>query len=346
MIHLRQFLPTGLRTLALLLVLFSLAVEGHESRPAYLELVETTQDEYEVLWKVPSLGSDRALALDLRFSAEVQRISPTTSYVANGAYVERFTISRPGGLSDTEIYVEGLKHTLTDVLARIENLDGSTQTALLKPDKPFFVVATVADAPVISQIYLVLGIQHILEGIDHLLFVACLLIIAGIGKKLIWTITGFTLAHSITLALASLNLVRVPIPPTEATIALSIVFLATEIAKQDKTGLSYQYPVVVSVLFGLLHGFGFSSALKEIGLPQSNIPLALFSFNVGVEIGQLLFIVVLLVAWRLLTKTLAALPKLSLSSFVSTPLPEKAIAYTIGAVSSYWLIERVYGFWS
>jgi hydrogenase/urease accessory protein HupE len=332
-----------------------LALYSHESRPAYLELKQTSEETFDVLWKVPALGPDKRLSLDLRFPSDTRHLpalrslgeagTPSRPSYNNAAFVERYSIQRPNGFSDSEIYVEGLTGTLTDVLARVENLDGTTQTARLTPDKPFFVIESAPGSFEVTRTYSILGIQHILEGIDHLLFVACLLLVAGMGRKLLITITGFTLAHSVTLALATLDVVRLPVPPVEATIALSIVFLATEIARKDKDGLTYRYPIAVSVSFGLLHGFGFAAVLNQIGLPQSDLPLALLFFNVGVEIGQLLFITALIIVYKLLIQTLITVTKASKSKVITLANSELIAAYAIGVMGSYWMLERISGFW-
>ena len=336
----RFFVP-----LVLFVVNFSFVSLAHESRPGFLEIKQSSEETYDVLWKVPAPSPETRLVLNLRFPGDTQRLNPVTVSYMSGAFIERFSITRSGGLGEAEIYIEGLSRTLTDVLARVENLDGSVQTALLTPDKPLFVVEIAPSSSNVSQTYMMLGIQHILEGIDHLLFVACLLLVAGVSKKLLITITGFTLAHSITLILSSLQLVQIPVPPVEATIALSIIFLATEIVRKDKTGLTYRYPVAVSVSFGFLHGFGFAAVLNQIGLPQTDVPVALLFFNLGVEIGQLVFIGALLVLWRLVSHFLSALPKANPQTRFSIARFERLSAYAIGAASSFWFIERVVGFW-
>ncbi len=178
------------------------------------------------------------------------------------------------------------------MLVRLERLDGTTQVTRLTPSAPSFVVEAAPRALQVARTYLVLGVEHILGGIDHLLFVLALLILVKGTRRLIATVTAFTVAHSLTLAGATLGFVHVPGPPVEAAIALSIVFVAAEIihSRQGNAGLTERFPWVVAFTFGLLHGFGFASALNEVGLPQAAIPVALLFFNVGVEIGQLLFI--------------------------------------------------------
>jgi hydrogenase/urease accessory protein HupE len=179
-------------------------------------------------------------------------------------------------------------------LYRIHLANGEEHLQILKPDESEWTVPAAEERFAIAWEYTALGIEHIWIGIDHLLFVACLLFIAGTPRRLLITITGFTVAHSITLALSALDLVRIPTPPVEAAIALSVVFMAWEIAKQDTTSLAYRYPVTIAASFGLLHGFGFAAVLRDIGLPQTELPTALLFFNVGVEIGQILFVAVLL----------------------------------------------------
>jgi hypothetical protein len=188
--------------------------------------------------------------------------------------------------------------------------------------------------------YTLLGIEHILVGIDHLLFVLALLFVVGGGWRLVKTITAFTVAHSITLGLATLGYISMPSAPVEAAIALSIVFLCVEIihTQQGRKGLAFSYPWVVAFAFGLLHGLGFAGALSEIGLPPSEIPLALLFFNIGVELGQLLFVFGVLAAMALLRNGAKILP-----SSVAFQRAERAMVYVIGVLSSYWLIERSMG---
>jgi hydrogenase/urease accessory protein HupE len=220
---------------------------------------------------------------------------------------------------------------------RLERLDGSTQLARLTPSSPSFVVEATPSKTQVLRSYLSLGVEHILGGIDHLLFVLALLIITRGTWSLIKTVTAFTVAHSITLSLAALGFVRVPPAPVEAVIALSIVFVAAEIvrSRQGRPGLTDRAPWVVAFTFGLLHGFGFAGALSEIGLPQLDIPLALFSFNVGVEIGQLLFIAAVF--------AIAAVAR-QIMRHVALPQPVwawRVAPYVIGSVSAFWLIQRV-----
>ena len=329
--------------LPVLLVLLIVPGRAHESRPAYLEFKQTETDHYDLLWKVPARGPEQRLALYVRLAEDTRVIEPARTSYVNGAFIERSAIARDGGLAGAEIYIEGLSTTLTDVLVRIQRRDGSGEVTRLTPSKPSFVVGSTPGFLDVAGTYLVLGVEHIWQGIDHLLFVACLTLIAGSKRRILVTITGFTLAHSITLALAALGLVRVPVPPIEATIALSIVFLAREIALAQRETLTWRFPIAVSALFGLLHGFGFASALSEIGLPQTEISAALLSFNIGVEIGQILFVAgILALAWA----TKAFLRRYWTKADDGLHLARRPFAYAVGAITMLWTAERVLVFWN
>ena len=312
------------------------AASAHEVRPAYLEMIERAPDTWDVLFKVPAAGEDLRFGLYLQLPADVERVGPPQSEFSGRAHVERSRIRRPGGLEGAEITVDGLSATLTDVLVRLERSDGTSQVLRLKPDSPSFIVEPVPGGLQVATTYASLGVEHILLGIDHLLFVLALLILVDTFRRLVWTVTAFTVAHSITLAAATLGWVAVPPPPVEAVIALSIVFVAGEIihSRQGRPGLAQRLPALVAFTFGLLHGFGFAGALSEIGLPQQQIPLALFTFNVGVEIGQLLFVAAVLLLARLVRG-------------LRLPVPgwwPQAAAYAIGSVATFWVFERVAAF--
>ncbi len=322
-----------------------------EYRPAFLELKQASTDDFGVLWKVPARG-DLRLALYVRFPADAKVTTPVRSSMVGAAFIERYSITREGGLAGGEIVIEGLTGLSTDVLVRIERLDGSTEVARLAAANPSFVVQGSLTRLEVATTYTQFGIEHILEGIDHLLFVACLILIAGTGRRILITITGFTIAHSITLTLAALNLVRLPIPPIEAVIALSIVFLAREIALERRDTLTWRFPITVSASFGLLHGFGFASALGEIGLPQTEIPAALLAFNMGVEIGQIMFVSTILVIVCVVTTSLKILNGASSKSQQEVrPLDwlrrlEKPLAYMVGSITIIWTVQRTMVFWS
>jgi hydrogenase/urease accessory protein HupE len=324
----------------MLLAAFASSAFAHEVRPAYLELRQTGPETYNALWKVPGLGENLRLGLYVELPLGCMNAAEPHASMANNAFTERWTVKCAGGLTGGTIHIAGLTATMTDALVRMERLDGSTQITRLTPSAPSFVVEALPGALEVARTYLLLGVEHILLGFDHLLFVLALLILVKGTRRLIATVTAFTLAHSLTLAGATLGLVHVPGPPVEAAIALSIVFMAAEImrSRQDKTGLIERFPWIVAFTFGLLHGFGFASALSEVGLPQSAIPVALFFFNVGVEVGQLLFIASVFAVMgfaRQLTRRIG----------VSQPAWAWLVPpYAIGGVATFWLIQRIAAF--
>ena len=328
---------TALFVVALLVMGVVGLARAHEVRPGYLELRQTGPEIYDVFWKVPARG-DLRLGLYVRLPENCQPITPIARYGMQGAFLERWTIRCAGMLAGRTVAIEGLSTTLTDVLVRVEQSDGTTQVERLTPDSSSVIVQAAPSQAQVAGTYLRLGIEHILGGIDHLLFVLALLLIVKGRWLLLKTITAFTVAHSVTLAVATLGFVHVPQQPVEAVIALSIVFVAAEIVRvrSGQTGLTQRWPWVIAFTFGLLHGFGFAGALSEIGLPQQAIPLALLFFNVGVELGQLLFVAGVMVLGALVRRIVVPLPTWAIQ------LP----AYGIGAVAAFWTIERVARFWS
>ncbi len=330
--------------LAALLVCLSLIGEAGADvyRPAYLEIRQTAGDDYDLLWKVPARGPDQRLALGLELPEDVARSELVRSEYVGSAVIDRFSISRSGGLEGAVIGVSGLLGTTHEVLVRVELLDGSTQVARLTSANESFVVDAAVELGEVLRTYTLFGIEHIWKGIDHLLFVACLILIAGSWKRILVTITGFTIAHSITLTLAALELVQIPVPPVEAVIALSIVFLARELVRDRRDTLTWRYPIAVSVSFGLLHGFGFASALAELGLPPGDIPAALLSFNIGVEIGQILFVALVMIAVRLFGALLHAV---SAERAMGLVRAEVMAVYAIGGLAMFWTLQRLGAFW-
>jgi hydrogenase/urease accessory protein HupE len=319
------------------LTIFTATVDAHRLQPAYLEINEQSAGKFSILWKRPFIGG-RPMNISPQLPAGCSNITePAVQALASGA-VERWLVDcGSSGMINETIVIDGLSATQTDTLLRIQLLDGSMHTTVLRPDSPAFLIPEKASKLKVASSYLLLGIEHILGGFDHLLFVLGLLLIVRSTKLLIKTITSFTLAHSVTLALATLGFVHVPQAPVEAVIALSIIFLATELSKQHRgeTGLTTKAPWLVALCFGLLHGFGFAGALTEVGLPQSDIPLALLFFNVGVEVGQLMFVSGVLVVTWMIKKT-----KLRWPVWV-----EHAPAYAIGSLAAFWFIQRTVSFW-
>lgn len=307
-------------------------VLADDMRPASLSVTQLQGDELLVKWKVPARGSQR-LSLDVVFDATTINVTRPRTELVDGAFLQEWTVSRPGGLQGLGIRIHGLVSNSSDVLLRIVDTDDHVITALLNVDEPSFTVESETAAKASNTIlaYIVLGIEHILIGLDHLLFVACLVYLCDSFRKMLWTITGFTVAHSITLIMAAVGMVSIPIAPVEAVIALSIVFLAVEIAKRRKRSLALRYPVLVSSSFGLLHGFGFASVLASIGLPDGEKITALLSFNIGVEIGQLMFVASLTAAFWLFRLVFRNLRLETL---------RWPISYFCGSLATYWVIAR------
>ena len=326
----------GRLLLAFLLSCMVLPAAADEIRPAYLQMQESPVGVFSLVWKVPAKG-DRKLGLEPVLPENCVRQTEPRARIINNAYIERWIVDCGNSLLEQEISISGLRASSTDVLLHLEFADGRSETAHLTPARVSYRVPAETSAAQLAATYTWLGIEHILVGIDHLLFVFALLLIVREWRRLVATITAFTLAHSVTLAAATLGWVSVPQQPVEAIIALSIVFLAMEIVhgEQGRPGAAARWPWLIAFTFGLLHGFGFAGALAEVGLPQQSIPLALVFFNVGVELGQLFFIALVLTAGSVLRRLLqpGIMQRL-----------EKVAVYTIGGLASFWLIERVAAF--
>ena len=320
------------------LYFFILVYQLHadEVRPSYLQIQEVTPQTYSVLFKVPAKG-DKRLSLSVALPTTCKDSSKRYARFLKSAYVENYTVSCTEGLVGETITIEGLQNTKTDLLLRMEFLDKTSQTELLKASSNSYTVLASASKLEVVKTYTWLGITHILLGFDHLMFVFALLLLVNSLRKLLWTITAFTLAHSITLAGSSLGYLYLPQKPVEAMIALSILFLAVEIMheKKGKKGITARAPWLIAFSFGLLHGFGFAGALAEIGLPQNALNLALVFFNVGVELGQLIFIAIVMSIALILHK---------LNQPILLEKSKTVIVYIIGTLSTFWLIERIASF--
>ena len=307
-----------------------------EIRPALLDIKQQGTGLFTVTWKVPTRG-DKALAITPQLPDQLELVGTPTAQKVAGALIEHATYKGDAeSLTGQTIAIDGLTAVQTDVLLLIQFKDGTQHSAILRPGSPRFTIPLEASKLQVAGDYWRLGTVHILEGVDHLLFVLALLIIVVGFKQLLMAVTSFTVAHSITLVLATLGVVHMPAAPTEAIIALSILFLATEIVHKHngQFSLTEKYPWVVAFVFGLFHGLGFAGALSEIGVPQHEVPLALFMFNVGVETGQLLFIAVVL-------SLVAVLKKLP---FTAPQGAWRLLPYSIGSVAAFWTIERVVSF--
>jgi hydrogenase/urease accessory protein HupE len=337
--------PMGIRPkllclIATLLLLIGLmpatGARAHEIRPALLNIVEQEAGWFEVTWKVPVLG-EQVLSLRPILPPSLVPVGPPAKHTLPGAQIEFSTFKiEEGSLVGETILIEGLSAQQIDVLLQIALADGTTHSAILRPKSTSFVVPAEESSWEVASSYWIMGTTHILTGIDHLLFVLALMLIVPGYWMLFKTITAFTVAHSLSLGLAALGFVHVPPGPTEAVIALSILFLALEVvrSRQGKFGLTERAPWIVAFLFGLFHGLGFAGALTQIGLPEHAIPLALFMFNVGVETGQILFVSGVLVV----TAALRRLP------FAWPAESWRLAPYAIGSAAAFWTIERVTGF--
>jgi hypothetical protein len=304
---------------------------AHEVRPAFLQIREIEPSTYDVLWKTPAQG-DMRLALNVILPPECQNNGPPRTTGVAAAVVQRWRTACAGGLPGKRIGIENLETSLTDVVMRFEPLAGPAKTLRIDGAAPDAVIPVRQSVWEVAGAYTRLGIEHILFGFDHLLFVLCLLILVGNLKRLLGAVTAFTVAHSITLAGTTLGSLRHASAPVEACIALSIAFVAAEIlrAREGRIGLTQRWPWLASFSFGLLHGFGFAAALREIGLPDGAVPLALFFFNVGVEMGQILFLSAVLAAlalWRRYAPAPAA-------------WAWRAPPYLAGITACFWFIER------
>jgi hydrogenase/urease accessory protein HupE len=309
---------------------------AHELQPGSLEVRQLTAERYEVIWRAP-IYFKKPHPAKLQLPEHWQTVGEPTIKQLSDSALHRRVVSVPNGTIDGDtIRFIGLEATITDVFVRFIWLDGTNTTAIARPGHPFVEIIAERSAWQVAGDYTVLGVDHILSGFDHLTFVLALLLIVSGARRLLITVTSFTLAHSITLAAATLGVMSVPGPPVEATIALSILFLASELVKvnQGRPSLTAQFPWIVAFVFGLLHGFGFAGALSDVGLPQNEVPLALLMFNVGVELGQLMFIAAILVLVMALRKVRFEWPAWT------RQLP----AYSIGGIAAFWLIERVTAF--
>jgi hydrogenase/urease accessory protein HupE len=344
----------------LLVILFSLdKAFADDMRPAALNVKALPNNEFNVVFKVPANG-DKVIKLALIFdeytenlpakqaskskdalsekSAKKENDSLTSDYgyFASDSYIRSWQIQRNKAVLPLSIFIDGLTDNSVEVLVRFEDFQGGVSTKLLNVDNRQYTLPTNAKpANGVFGSYLIYGFEHILIGVDHLLFVLCLLFITRNLRTLFYTITGFTLAHSLTLILAAKGLFVLPILPVEAVIALSIIYLSLEIAKNNTRSITLRYPIVASSSFGLLHGFGFASVLADIGLPKDETLQALIAFNIGVELGQLSFVVCIVSLYLLMNKLLFNVTKDKLRYMVS---------YGCGITATFWLIQRLLAF--
>lgn len=319
----------------LLYLLSATTVFAHEIRPAYLEIREISPQRYDVLWKRPLRGGATE-PIDVALPGNCTDVVPKVSHSDGAASVERRSVQCEASLAGETIIIDGLAKTLVETIVRFQRLDGTTQTARLMAGTDSFVASKPSTFFDVAGVYLPLGFEHILLGFDHLCFVLVLLFLISGIRRLVWTITAFTLAHSLTLSAATLGYVSTPSGPVEALIALSIVLVAAEVIHlhRGRDSATAKHPWVIAFGFGLLHGLGFAGALTATGLPDDAIPLALLFFNIGVELGQLAFVAVALAVFWVIRRYVEALA-----------MPATMVGtYIVGTLAAFWTIERVLGF--
>lgn len=306
---------------------------SHQSQPGSLELKQLGANRYKVIWRAP-IYYGRPHPARLKLPDNWQTVgAPTVRQLPDSALHRRIVTVEGASINGSVIRFPGLEGTITDVFVRVSRLDGTTSTQVVRPGKPVAVLRGERPWYVSSLEYLAVGFHHIILGVDHLLFVLGLLIIVNGRMMLLKTITAFTVAHSITLALATLGYANVPTPPLTAAIALSILFLGPEIVRvwRGETSLTIRHPWVVAFAFGLLHGFGFASGLSVTGMPRAELAPALVFFNVGVELGQLGFVALIFIVLHSLKKIELRCPR----------WVEALPGYTVGIMGAYWTIQRV-----
>jgi hypothetical protein len=328
-----------------LLLVAGLDLQAHDARPNFVQITETEPLVFSVSWKVPASLPGGALpypTLPADCSADRQPVWQSAGAEYLGQQLFRCDETLSGRVVGIEF---PLANPSLSTLYKIRLENGEEHLRILKPSETEWHVPSAENRFAVATEYTALGVEHIWIGIDHLLFVACLLLIAGTMRRLLITITGFTLAHSVTLALSALDIVRIATPPVEAAIALSVVFLAWEIVRKNEESIAFRYPVIVSSSFGLLHGFGFAAVLRDIGLPQVELPTALLFFNIGVEIGQVLFVLALLFTFYLLRPLAVRVFSMATGKPMHWTSLTTPASYFIGSVASFWMIERVAGFW-
>jgi hydrogenase/urease accessory protein HupE len=308
------------------------SASSHESQPGTLELRQVATDRYEVTWRAPIYyGQPHPARLELPDLWKTV-VEPTERLLADSQLFRRVVTVGEKGVEGSVVRFPGLERTTTDVFVRMNRLDGTTTTAVVRPTKPYAQLRGERTWQTTAGEYIGLGFHHILQGVDHLLFVLGLLLIVKSRRMLLSTVTAFTVSHSITLAVATLGYARAPLPPLNAAIALSILFLGPEVVRswRGETSLTIRYPWVVAFLFGLLHGFGFASGLSTTGMPKAELPLALLFFNVGVELGQLVFVAMALALERSFRVLEIRWPR----------AVEALPGYAVGSLGAYWTIQR------
>ncbi|MEC6814446.1 HupE/UreJ family protein [Photobacterium toruni] len=315
-------------------LVWSPQVVAHPYQPAVGLINQINNHHYELTLKLPVVAGEHTIITPiLSGGGKIKLLSSQDSLDGFGMDLHRYLLIFPTTNTAPMIRFQGLNNI--QLLTQVTNQHGKINTLVIYKGHSHLLLAGKVSTWSTIKLFVTLGITHILTGIDHLMFVAGLLLFTRDFRTFLKAITCFTLAHSITLSLSALNLIHIPEPPVEAGIALSILFLCYELTRpnnKDQPTLSRRFPWLISFSFGLLHGLGFASALKAAGLQQASIPLALACFNVGVEIGQLIFLSLLLTILKICSK-IAFFQK---SIFRQLPL------YIMGIMASFWFIQRVY----
>ena len=325
-----------MRSLFSLLFLFLLVgvAHAHEVRPGYIEITETSENNYAISWKQPvreNVDSVSGLGLRPVFPTNCKHLGARDMVRRTGDLIEQFFLECEGGLLGQQIGMDGLQRTITDVFVRLIPLQGETASLRLTAETP---IGRLSGGGAPLQEYLMLGVEHLIFGYDHILFIITLTLITVSLRRLFWVVTAFTLAHSITLALSVLGILRLSSAPVEAIIALSIVFVAVELSlpPQKRSYVASNHPQLIAFVFGLIHGFGFSGVLLDIGMPRGETAQALVLFNIGLEAGQL-FVV------ALVSLVTAAAARSSLNQY--SVQARSITALIVGAIASYWMITRL-----
>ena len=318
---------------------FLVPAHAHEVRPGYIEITEVARDSFDIVWKQPvrSAGANAVAGLGLRpvFPENCARLGDSRMRRLPGALVEKFSLTCYGGLFGQSVGVEGLQRTITDVLVQLALIEGGRYSLRLTADAP---VQTFSGGGTFLMAYFGLGVEHLVFGLDHILFVLGLVLLVRGWRSLIYVITAFTLAHSLTLGLSMLGRISAPSAVVEAIIALSILFVAIELLQppEKRSALAARYPQAMAFGFGLLHGFGFAGVLGEIGLPRDVELAALALFNIGLEVGQLLVVAAMVLFMRFVKPALLAHEKWA-------PALQQVPIIAIGGISVYWLLDRLAG---
>jgi len=323
----------GLASVVLAGLLSAAPASAHEARPAYLEVKEIAPGQFGLLWRTPVLAGMR-LPVAMKLPDDLRNLKePVVEELADSLVERRWIDASPDGLAGRRIEFPGLQLTITDALVRVQMLNGRTWTTIVHPSQAWFEIAALHPPLAVMTAYVARGIQQIAFGVEHLLLLLGLVrIVKDRWMLLLKTVTAFALAHSVTLVLATFGWVNVPALPLNAAIALSVLFLGPDIVRswRGEASLTIEKPWIAALVFGSLLGFGFASALSGVGLPRAELPLALLSFNLGLEIGQVAFVLLIVLLQHLLQQLEISWPR----------WVEALPAYMVGSLGAFWTMQR------